>query len=189
MTCERTATRGVTLVEAAVGAVVLTVLLYSLASTVLTSRDASQSTARISDIGESLRAMLHRLSEELRTSGRRGEDLNENGTLDAGEDVNGNGRLDADWSVSTGSLTFNRFLPDGTWSLPITYHLNGNDLERVTMLDPSGQSTTVVVERNVTAFTVTDDPPRVVVAMQASRTGPGGAPFVQQDAIRVIPRN
>jgi Tfp pilus assembly protein PilW len=180
---------GFTIVEVAVGGAILSTLLFALVSTLLSTQKASSSATRTMDVSEVLRGATRRITEELRSSSRVGEDTNENSTLDAGEDTNGNGRLDSDWQVTSTSVTFNRYMLGSVFSLPITYRLTGTDLERVVMEDPSGTTAVTVIARSVSAFTVTDTGGRVSILLRVARPTPGGGTLQKERTAVIMPRN
>ena len=138
---------------------------------------------------EKLRSSLRRISDELRTSSKNGEDVNGNAALDPGEDLNGNGRLEADWALTPTSVTFNRMLPDGTYSLPITYRVMNGNLERRWMRTATGPTQTTVIARSVASFSVTEAAPQLTIAMVVNTTKPGGRVETESSSITVVQRN
>lgn len=138
--------RGFTVLEVSITALLLVVILTSVAAGVA---DSGTRTARVllGHIGPELRAtqVLDRMAAELRMAAVWGEDLDHDGELDPGEDSNDNKTFDADWNLADGAvgqdnLTFNRrideydidgrLLASGIFSRAITYRLEGTDLVR-----------------------------------------------------------
>ena len=99
--------RGFTLVETLISLVLFGIVLGTVASGL--ARDSNAQDVIMANVGPETkaRALLHRISQELRSSSVWGEDLNHNAskTLDVGEDLNGNGVLDADWNLPDGYTT------------------------------------------------------------------------------------
>jgi type II secretory pathway component PulJ len=180
---------GFSLVELLLAGALVTILLLALTESVQSGQHASRTMNVTVDLTESLRRSVQRLSEELRTATRLGEDANDNAVLDPGEDGNGNGRLDADWAVTTQSLTFNRFLPNGLVSLPITYRLNGSDLERVATIDTTGNTVRAPIDRSLSGYTVADDGQTVTITIAITKVDAGGKTQTGQETVRITPRN
>jgi hypothetical protein len=129
--------------------------------------------ASASDVDDQLRAAAWRMAEELRCASEVGEDINLNGTLDAGEDLNGNGRLEADWMLTASEVTFNRRLGDGRFSLPITYRMSGDRLERLALL-PGGETARTVVARAVTQFVIAQTGKHMTIDLRLDGGEAGG---------------
>ena len=184
----RTLSAGFTLVELTVMLAVMAAVIYAVNMTLLTGHRASEQTTTTMNITDGLRHSVRRISEELRGASRSAEDANGNGMLDSGEDTNGNGRLDADWQVSATSVTFNRAVADGTFSLPITYRLTGNVLERVATLDTSGKTGVTVVARSVKRFDVSEQLPKLEAEIEIEVTKSGRV-MRQAETVVVLPRN
>lgn len=181
--------RGITMVEVTVGSAILMTLLLALGSTLLSTQRATDSAHRVMDVSDALRQTMRRITEDLRSGTRVGEDRNKNGTLDSEEDTNGNGRLESDWNVTSTSVTFNRFMPGNAFSLPITYRLTGTNLERVAMQNPSGQTAVAVIARSVSAFEVSDAGERVSILLRITRATPGGGTVEKERVAVIMPRN
>ena len=181
--------RGFTLIELLVGSVILSAVLAGIGMTLLTGRQASEQTESIISLDDKMRSILRRISEELRSASRTAEDTNANLVLDAGEDINANGRLDSDWAFSANSVTFNRLLADNTYSLPITFRLNGNILEYVKLTDAAGPPIVTPMARSVTAFTVVQNTSMLTITLSLSAQRRGGAALTRTESINVTPRN
>ncbi|HEX6811394.1 MAG TPA: hypothetical protein VF384_07215 [Planctomycetota bacterium] len=132
---------------------------------------------------DKLREMLRRIGEDLTCSSQTGEDVNANGILDEGEDLNGNGRLEKDWAVTPTSVRFNRVLRDGTFSLPITYSLQGGRLMRSKMV-AGGATETASVAGRVLAFSVLASGTQMTVSMSV-----GSSEAPQSSSVSVHQRN
>lgn len=180
---------GVTLVELMIVLLVTPVLLGAAFMAMRNSSSAQQHASSMYSVTEKLRKTLRRVSDELRLSSEDAEDLNGNSTLDSGEDLNGNGRLDSDWVISTSSVTFNRMLPDGTYSLPITYRLNGTNLEREWMTDASGNKMTTVIATSVTSFTLLQSSSKITIGMTVTFNRSGGVVDTESSSVSVLQRN
>ena len=182
------AAAGVTMVEVVVGAVLATILFAAIAATLQSSRDTSVNANAEIDVDERMANVLRDIAEDLRTASRKGEDTNDNGTMDPGEDANGNGRLEDDWAVTTTSVTFNRVLATRHCSLPISYRRNGSTVERVEMVAAGGALHSTVIARNVTSFLVADTG-EITVTLALSNPGVGGTTVNRSQAITITPRN
>ncbi len=177
------------MIELMIVIALLLAILTGIGATLLIGRNASHQTTAIVKLDEDLRTILRRISEELRSASRSGEDTNGNSALDAGEDVNGNGRLEADWSLSADSVTFNRGLPDRTYSLPITFRLNGNVLEYVKQTTAAGATIVTPMARTVTEFTVVENTSMVTITLSLERNSVGESTLTRSQSINVTPRN
>jgi Tfp pilus assembly protein PilW len=176
--------RGFTIVEMALGSMILLAIFGAAAVALIGDRRAER--VLTAQIGPEMRARdaLERLAAELRMAGLRGEDRNDNGELDDGEDINDNGRLDADWSLEDGAadrpeLTFNRRIDienheegtcaSGVYSSPVRYLLESESLVRIwTRTDPEtgeARETRHVVAAGITALRFTREGTLVTVAM------------------------
>jgi hypothetical protein len=164
-------------------------LLFALGSTLNVTHRVSDSANRTMDLSDALRRVLRRITEELRSATRFGEDRNKNKALDSEEDTNGNGRLESDWQVTSTSVTFNRYMPSNVFSLPITYRLTGTNLERVVMQDPSGKTAVTVIARSVSAFEVSDAGGRISILLKITKPTPGGGTLSGERTAIVMPRN
>ena len=175
--------RGSSLLEVMIGLVIIPLIL---GAGIMTLRSSSQLAGEVIESSTStdkLREVMRRIGEELMCSSQTGEDLNKNGILDPGEDINGNARLEKDWTVSPTSVRFNRVLPDGKFSLPVTYSLQNGRLVRSILL-PGGTTQAVSVARRVLAFSVLATGSQMTVSMSIGSTD---AP--QSSAITVQQRN
>jgi type II secretory pathway component PulJ len=136
---------GFTLVELALAATLLTVILGAVAAAI--TGDSQTSRVILSHMGPELKGQraLEAIASELRMAGEWGEDLDHDGVWDDGEDANGNGSFDANWNLADGTMNqdniaFNRrideFAEDGTilttgiYSRPVKYRLDGEALIR-----------------------------------------------------------
>ena len=181
-------TAGFTLIEAAIAVVLAVILLLAVGMTLNVGRNASVRTLTAFDLDQDLRQALDRISHDIRSASRLAEDTNANKVLDAGEDTNGNGQLDSDWNLTGTSLTFNRLLPDGTYSLPITYRLSGDRLERVAVRDLAGTQTTTILADNVTTLLITENALSVQVTLGLTTTTTRGV-LQSTQSITIQPRN
>lgn len=181
--------RGFTLPEVITVVAILGFLFLVLGMTLQTGQRATKQTDRDMDVTEDIRRVLRRMLEDLRTASRTGEDTNNNSVMDDGEDENGNGRLEADWNVTLDNLTFNRLLPDGTFSLPITYKLNGEDLVREAMVNVGGAKASAVIVRRVTMFKVEEVGLKMRITLEIRKPGAGGSETREQRTVTVVPRN
>ena len=179
---------GIGMVEVAIAGVLAVILLV--AGTVILDRGqtATTQTLRILDVDSMMRTTLDDISRAVRLASRDGEDTNGNDSLDPSEDENGNGRFENDWAITASSITYNVRLASG-YSLPITYRLNGDVVEKVVMMTPAGRTQTLVAARGVESFVVTDASPGVKIAMTVSAETPSGRTASRSDSITVIPRN
>jgi prepilin-type N-terminal cleavage/methylation domain-containing protein len=172
--------RGFTLVEMVIVAAIVPIVLGAVFMIARNFSDIRSEAAEAVIVTEKLRTSLRKISDELRTSSK---------TAEAEEDLNGNGRLDADWALTPTSITFNRMLPDGTYSLPITYRLVNGNLERRWMSTATGPTHTTVIARSVASFSVTEASPQLTIAMVVSVTKPGGKVETESSSITVVQRN
>jgi len=179
---------GFTLLEISISMVLLITILYVINTTLFAGKKASNTTSAVMDFSDKLRIVASRISDDLRAAGRDGEDTDQDGVLSQGEDKNNNGRLDSDWAVTANSITFNRLMADGTYSLPITYRLNNGRLERVTMTKADGTEIVSTVTSGVTNFTVSETLPRVTFQMTISKRVDGRL-VSRSNSFTVIPRN
>jgi len=180
---------GMTLVEVVIVVLVTPILLGAAFMAMRGSSNAHEQASSMAVVTEKLRTTLRRVSDELRLSSVDAEDVNTNSALDAGEDLNNNGRLESDWAISTSSVTFNRMLPNGTYSLPITYRLNGTNLEREWMTDASGTRMTSVIATSVTSFTVLMAASKITIGITVSVNRPGGVVDTESSSVSVLQRN
>ncbi|MFQ5505304.1 MAG: type II secretion system protein J [Planctomycetota bacterium] len=139
-------------------------------------------------LDRSVRVCLRRLHDEILAGSKVAEDANGNKLLDSGEDLNNNGRLDADWAVGPSSITFNRRLRNSTFSLPITYRLLNGELERSVMLNPGGTTIRTVIAKNVNQFTLTESTGEVVVNLALQKTSKGRT-LSESGSVRILIRN
>lgn len=181
--------RGWSMIELLIAMSIMLVVLTLVGNALLTGRKASKSTSIAIKLDEDLRTILGRITEELRVASRVGEDTNGNDILDAGEDTNGNGRLDADWNLTANSVTFNRRLPDLTYSLPITFRLNGDRIEHVVQTDPGGASITTPIARRVTEFAFSEGTSMVTITLGISVPVSEDANISRSQSVNVTPRN
>ena len=130
-------TGGFTVLEVMIVAALLPLAVLGSLSLVNSGQRAHETARNQSVTVHKLQVTLARIADELRTGGRLGEDRNDNGRLDVGEDRNGNGRFDTDWRLTSSSVRFNRVLANGTYSLPISYSLEGDQLVRTELVDAS----------------------------------------------------
>jgi type II secretory pathway component PulJ len=179
---------GFTLLEISISMVLLVTILYVINTTLFTGNKASSSTSVLMDFSDKLRITASRISDDVRAASRDAEDTDHDGALTQGEDTNNNGRLDSDWSVTGNSIRFNRLMADGTYSLPITYRLNGTHLERVTMTKPDGTEVVTTLTTDVTNFTVSEMLPRVTFQMTISKRLDGRL-VSRSNSFTVTPRN
>jgi hypothetical protein len=171
-----------------IAATLLSTMLFVAITSIQSTRSASTTVARGMDASRTLRSTMRRLTEELRSSSRAGEDTNGNAALDPGEDTNSNGRLDSDWAVTPTSITFNRYLPDNRFSGPVTYRFDGSILERV-FLSSNGNYIAAEITSLVTAFSITDTDGRVSISMTVTKTDPNGNSIEQEITAYINPRN
>jgi prepilin-type N-terminal cleavage/methylation domain-containing protein len=160
--------RGLSLVELMVTLVLVPMVIGIGLMTMRSSRNVRDTVVATTRSLDQVRACLRRIGDEVMCSSRRAEDLNDNSVLDAGEDLNGNGRLERDWLVTANSIRLNRFLPNGTWSLPITYALQGNQLMR-SELRANGTTVTASIAGSVLAFTVLAAADQVTISLSIGR--------------------
>jgi type II secretory pathway component PulJ len=182
-------TGGFTLLEIAIGLTIVLLLLLGYRSLVATGGDSSKSTDAWTEVDEKLSLLGRQVVEELKSASIVGEDINGNRMLDAGEDRNGNGRLDSDWRVTAESITFNRVLPDGQMTLPITYRLNGTDIERIAMKDTAGSRSRSLVVAGVTAFAVAQNGNTVILTARFQGRTRDGKTIERHRIFDVTPRN
>ena len=105
--------KGFTVIEMAVSMTMFAVMLGIVTMGLL--RDTSAQEVIVAHVGPEMkmRRILHRIGVDLRMAGVWGENLNHSvtRTLEAGEDLNQNGVLDADWNLADGAtateLAFN----------------------------------------------------------------------------------
>ncbi len=183
----RVGAKGFTLVEVVTASAILgSVMLAAVslgggslksAAGIATSQNLSVRAAEATDV----------VARELQIAGIAGEDVNENGLLDAGEDTNRNGRLDADWSLpdgaTSGSITFNVIGANWLWGPPITYDVAGGILRRT-------QGTSVrEICRNVKAFSVSRNGSVVDVVLTLGAVDRTGKPWTVTGKRRVDVRN
>lgn len=180
---------GFTLIEMLIASAVVPIMLAAIYMTLSRISTLQEGAGGAITVTEKMRNSLRRIADELRTSSTTGEDTNDNGVLDAGEDLNGNGRLEADWGTSETSVTFNRMQPNGTFTLPITYRVRGEQLERVYTVDTSGRTQTAILCRSVESFTVLSVSGKVTVSLLLSYSGRGGASKTLSSSITVVQRN
>jgi hypothetical protein len=181
-------TAGFTFIEMMIYVVLLPVLVLAILSVVGVVRDVPPSESRKIQLQRSVRSTLRRLHDELVSASKVGEDTNKNSQIDAGEDLNGNTRLEADWSISEESLTFNRRLRTGFWSLPITYKLENGELIRSELLD-TGKKLSAVLVRGVSTFTVSENQNEVTIVLGIQRKQRNGKFAVERETARVVMRN
>jgi type II secretory pathway component PulJ len=178
---------GFTLIEVAISASLIVVILGTAISTLAAGRQASKSTMQRIDVEDKLRQVLQTFANEVRWSSRTAEDSNNNNTLDSGEDSNGNNRFEDDWKLTPTSLTFNARHSSG-FALPITYRLVGDTLQKVVMTSPT--TTTVTdMARGVTRFQVTEDRETVKVEVGITITATDGTTATSTQSVSVTPRN
>jgi hypothetical protein len=170
-----------------IGLSVAVLLLLGFKSLVATG--TSKSTDAWTDADEKLSLLGRQVVEELKSASIVGEDTNGNRLLDAGEDRNGNGRLDSDWRVTAESITFNRVLPDGQMTLPITYRLTGTDIERIAMNDTAGSRSRALVVGGAMAFAVAQNGNTVVITARFRERTRAGKTIERQRIFDVTPRN
>ena len=184
-------TAGFSLIEMMIFAAIMPIVILASLALVKSGQDADEQARVAAVMVHKLHTTLSRVSEDLRMSGRNGEDVNENGLFDADEDRNGNGRFEYDWDIGMTSVTFNRVLPDGTYSLPITYAYEDTDLVRYQMLDAdTEQELRVVVASNVSAFTINRDSDSTFsIDMTVSVAARGGGTESKTLSITVQTRN
>ena len=180
---------GFTLIEMLIASAVVPIMLAAIYMTLSRVSTLQESAGGAITVTEKMRNSLRRIADELRTSSTTGEDTNENSVLDVGEDLNNNGRLEADWSTSDSSVTFNRMQPDGTFTLPITYRVRGEQLERVLTVGASGETRTAILCRSVESFTVLSIAGKITVSLSLSFSGRGGMSKTLSSSITVVQRN
>ncbi|MEE9127408.1 MAG: prepilin-type N-terminal cleavage/methylation domain-containing protein [Planctomycetota bacterium] len=186
---EQSLDAGFTLIEVLVASVIMLAILAGIGTTLLTGRQATQQTTTIISLDDTMRTVLRRISEELRSASRSAEDTNGNTALDPGEDTNANLRFENDWSLSANAVTFNRLRSDGTFSLPITYRLNGSTLEYVKMTTAAGAQIVTPIASSVTSFTVVEATSMITITLAISAPSGGGATLSRTESINVTPRN
>ena len=160
--------RGFSLIEVLIGSVILLAILGGLGTTLITGRNASQQTSALISIDDKLRTVLRRVSEEVRSASRTAPGTN--------------------WAVGANSLTFNRTLPDGTFSPPITFRLNGDLLEYITTADLGAQIVTPLAT-SVDTFTVVENNTLLTITLGVSVRSGSGAVLSGTQSINVSPRN
>lgn len=182
---------GFTLLELMVSMLVLVGVLSAVYGTLTSSHRTYERVNANMELGDGVRGLVWRLNEDLMSLSRRGEDINGNGVMDTGEDVNSNGRFDADWSVAASEITFNKLLGDGTYSLPVTYRLVGETVERVEVIPDGGGFVTRsrVLEKSATSFVVTEVGNKIQISVALRKTGQQGLAQVQTRTLSVVPRN
>ena len=181
--------RGWSMIELLIAMSIMLAVLTLVGTALLTGRKASRSTSIAIKMDEDLRTILGRISEELRVASRVGEDTNGNDILDAGEDTNGNGRLDADWNLTPTSVTFNRRLPDLSYSLPITFRLTDDKIEHVVQTDPGGASITTAIARRVTEFDISEGTSMVTITLGITVPVSAEDNISRSQSVNVTPRN
>ncbi len=181
--------RGFTLVEVSTVVAILGFVFLILGMTLQTGQRAAKQTNRDMDVTQDIRRTLRRMLEDIRTASRTAEDTNGNGIMDDGEDENLNGRFEADWTVAPDNLTFNRLVPDGTYSLPITYKLKGAELVRDAMVNTTGAMASAVIVRSVTMFQVQEVGLKVTITLEIHKRAADGSETREQRTVTVVPRN
>ncbi len=181
--------RGFTLAEVTTVMAILGFVFLILGMTLQTGQQAAKQTNRDMDVTQDIRRTLRRMLEDIRTASRTGEDTNNNMVLDVGEDENGNGRLEDDWMLAVDKLTFNRLIPDGTFSLPITYKLNGEDLVREDLVNVGGAKASAVIVRWVKEFQVQEVGLKVTIRLEIRKRSADGSETREQRTVTVVPRN
>ncbi|MFQ5504283.1 MAG: type II secretion system protein J [Planctomycetota bacterium] len=161
---------GFSLVELTIGMALLSTILYLVNSTLVGGQSAAKTTEVEMSLTDTMRITLRRISEELRSSAEHGEDIDGDHVLDPGEDTNGNGNLEDDWQITASSITFNRRLPDGTIALPVTYRLQGNTLERLTVIDITEGPQITPIATGVADFRVQRVGNRIDVTLDLARS-------------------
>ena len=167
----------------------LVTLMIGVGTTLRTTQSSSATAARNMDLAGKMRAVLRRMTEELQSASRLGEDKNENATLDVGEDYNSNSRLESDWQVTSTSVRFNRYMPGNVYSLPITYQLTGTDLERVAMRTAAGAEVVTTVATSVAAFSVAESGFGLRITLRLAKPTPGGGTTELERTTIIAPRN
>ncbi len=180
---------GFTLLELVITGSVLPILVFAALSLVQSGQNLETEVRGQAVIMEKLRNTTRRVADELRVSSRTGEDSNSNGVLDDGEDRNGNSRLESDWSVGASSVQFNRMQSDGTYSLPVTYRLDGTTLMRDFEVT-AGDMRTATIATGISAFSVTTPTDEtVVIALTAEITRAGGEARSETASMTIHQRN
>lgn len=178
-----------TLIEVTILAALFPMLIFTAMNLVRSGQQLDQQVREKAVMMEKLRTTLRRIADELRTSSRTAEDLNADGILQSNEDRNGNGRLESDWLVGTNSISFNRMLPDGSFDLPITYRIDGDDLVRDHHATIATTRTSVIA-RNVSQLMVsTPTDETVTVLMTVEIDQPGGGIDSESMSITIQQRN
>ena len=171
---------GFTLLEVLIASMVMLAILSAIGTTLITGRQASRQASTIISLDETMRTVLRRISEELRSASR---------TAEGTEDANGNGRLENDWSLSANAVTFNRLQGDGTYALPTTFQLNGSDLEYVKMTTPAGAQIVTPIATSVTDFTLVETTSMITITLGLSAPSGNGTTMTRSESINVTPRN
>ena len=146
--------RGFTMVEVLIAGGIFCLLMATVGSALLL--DTQTQRVLLAQMGseQKARTAIERITTEIRMAGVWGEDLNQNGALDAGEDLNGDGEFDADWNLEDGGatrsdLSFNCRVDDvddlgqtvasGIYSARVTYRLAEDRLVRESVhVNPDG---------------------------------------------------
>ncbi|MFQ5504150.1 MAG: type II secretion system protein J [Planctomycetota bacterium] len=180
---------GFSVIEILIYLALLPILAIATLSMTSVGRDAHVVGTTHINIDSAVRATLRHIHDDLLVSGKAGEDTNGNNQLDQGEDGNGNGRLDGDWSLTPTSITFNRRLRDGTWSLPVSYTLVDGTIERAVMTDATGKITRAVIVRGVSEFSVKEKDGEIFIALALERKGRKGRVFKKFESFSILMRN
>lgn len=180
--------RGMTILEITFTAAIAAGMLGAgLALTQSMSKGSAAQTKK-SALASRAEEIAERLARELAVAGMSGEDANKSGSLDAGEDGNHNGRLDADWTLANGAsasdFTFNVVKSDWTWSGPIRWYLDSNQI-----LWRSENGSTVEMARGVTTFTASRSGDEVTVDVTLAGKDLTGDAQSQSAERRVYVRN
>ena len=182
--------RGVTLIEIAAAAMLMTMILG--AAAVALSSDTKAAAVMLAPAGAELKvnAALERIATELRMAGEIGEDLDREREFDPGQDAKGNGVLDADWNLADGAsnqpnLSFNRRIDlydedgnitaTGIYSRRVTYLLQGTDFVReweVTLPSSVVQVRRAVLARGVTGLSFSRTGQLVTVSVTVTVPAP-----------------
>ena len=178
---------GFTIVEVLICSALVVVILGTALSTVSTGRKASKSTMQQIDVEDRVRQVLQSFANEIRWSSRVAEDTNNNNVFDDGEDVNDNNRFEDDWLLTANSVTFNVRDSSG-FSLPITYRLSGDTLEKVVMTSLTTRVVTALA-RGVTEFRLTEDKGTIKVEVSITLSSEDGTTATRKQSVSVTPRN
>lgn len=149
--------RGFTIIEAMISLAVLSVLMGSVAGSLI--RDSRAHEALVAHMGPEMkmRRVLHRMATEVRMAGVWAEDRDHDGVLDEGEDLNLNGHLDSDWNLADGEkrtdLAFNtredlrdadgNLIATGIYTPRTRFYIENGTLYRERMRDVEGVLTPV----------------------------------------------